>query len=71
VASGQIRNQNFLFELLEVSLLNNISFFLYIIYIFREKKYNRPPGSGAAGFQVDSGQVKNQNFLFEQLEVRL
>ncbi len=31
----------------------------------------RPPGSGAAGIQVDSGQVKNLNFLFEELEINL
>ena len=37
----------------------------------KRKNYHQPPGSGAAGLQVASGQVKNQNFLFEELEVSL
>ena len=42
-------------------------------YHIRRKNDNRPPGSGAAGLQVQSGQIKNKkyNFLFEELELHV
>ena len=44
---------------------------LDVITIFEEKNDNWPPGSGAAGLQVHSGQVKIFKKLFKELEVNL
>ena len=44
-----------------------MSYFFYVVYIFEEKnKIGLQVGSGAAGIQVDSGQVKNLNHLNDE-----
>ncbi len=45
--------------------------YIFMLFTYLKKKKNVAPGLGAAGIQVDSGQVKNLNFLFEELEINL
>jgi hypothetical protein len=51
-----------LFEELEINLLNQIFIFWDFMSIYEEKIKKQPPGSGPAGLQVNSGQVKTKNF---------
>ncbi len=38
-----------------------------MIYSYMKKIVNQDPGSGPAGLQVNSGQVKKLNFLFVEI----
>ena len=64
--SGQVKKPKFLICRVKRSTCKTeMSYFFYVLYIFEEKNKIGLPSSGAAGIQVDFGEVKKLNLLRE------